>query len=602
MSSEHTVPSIPTQRPNTTATTAATPINTASTTVTTTASLFTPQRQALLPGAQLPPPPPLPTATASSGIHTHPSPFTRPDEGSLSNNRQRPRKESSDGDKSSRSFTIDGRVVNLGTKCRIVQVSRLLVLKQPHPMRMETETPSPSKNDSQTQHGNGVSPARPDGYGESSRGPDLSPNNADPTDSEDSDTSSGMLTQHEWSHFLKNEAQHRWEIHIYELLQTDEHTTHPLFHTNILPVPYISENGMFMLCVHDTLERRMARQTDSPVCDFQRMQWMHGITRALAWLETKGLVYCNLAPRHILLYHPEQQSPLHDSQEDGGEALLCDFSLTEREGNGMPTKYDLRDFRYLATWADKRSSETDIWSLGCLGYFLITGHAPFAELQHRRAMNLLEDRWHPDFWNGEVSTLIPFVSKCWYCEHCAPRGSVTPFDNVQEAAKYWDNLASAILDERNMTMTSVLAPMCRLSYHETRAHMHVLDRMLAKRALFWGKEVIQPLMREAERIDGGDMQSPEGSSVTRRRKKKSRDKEEKRDRKKRNEVDCTAVGVQDKGKEKEGKKKKSKKSSHRRRHVERTPAGVAMTAIWCVVAVSVVGYAVYQRYTRRRAT
>ncbi|KAI5297112.1 hypothetical protein KEM56_005074, partial [Ascosphaera pollenicola] len=284
----------------------------------------------------------------------------------------------------------------------------------------------------------------------------------DDDEEDDDDDGQALLSQHEWSHFLKNEAQHRWETHIYDLLQTNDHSPRPIFHANILPVPYTSPiNGMYMLYIPDTLEQRIARHPASPVCDFQRMQWIHGVSRALAWLETKGLVYTNLAPRHILLYRhryhahahaqPQPQPPdshSHEQQneedEDGGEAVLCDFALTEREGGGMPTKYDLRDFRYLATWADKRSAETDLWSLGCLGYFLITGHAPFGELQARRAMNLLEERWHPDFWNGEVSTLIPFVSKCWFCEHCAPRGSVTPFGNVAEAAKYWDDLAGAI--------------------------------------------------------------------------------------------------------------------------------------------------------------
>ncbi|KAI5295802.1 hypothetical protein KEM52_000180 [Ascosphaera acerosa] len=366
-------------------------------------------------------------------------------------------------------------IIHKGSRCRIVQASQILVVKQPHPLRAaDRGVSSEAESD--------IMPGASGAAGEE-------------------------ISQHEWDHFLKNEAQHRWEVHIYEMLQEGDSdgsasgstsaSARAVYHRNILLAPYTSENGIYMLHVGDNLERRMARASTSPVCDFQRIQWIHGVTRALAWLESKKLVYCNLAPRHVLLYPPS-------SPEDGGEPLLCDFAMTERAGGSMPTRYDLRDFRFLSPWADERTAETDIWSLGCLGYFLVTGQAPFAELQHRRAMGLLEERWHPDFWNGEASILIPFVSRCWYCEHCAPRGNLTAFQDVRDAARYWDNLTADLVNERPHTSCT---PLCRLEFHEKPVHIQSLERHRSRNSLFVSPEIIYPLMMQAKKIDEGNATS-----------------------------------------------------------------------------------------------
>ena len=129
-----------------------------------------------------------------------------------------------------------------------------------------------------------------------------------------------------------------------------------------------------------------------------RLRWSIQATEALTVLHSFHVIHCDLSPRNFLL-----DSFLNVKITDFGGASLCGTD---------PSATPATRFRHPGyDWNSSPVFGDDIFSLGSLLYFIVTGSYPHAEIASDEVEKLFEVHRFPD-----VSSLIcgPIIMQCWH--------------------------------------------------------------------------------------------------------------------------------------------------------------------------------------------
>jgi serine/threonine-protein kinase len=146
-----------------------------------------------------------------------------------------------------------------------------------------------------------------------------------------------------------------------------------LSHPNIVPIHSVDEVGEFVFYVMtfvdgETLAQRVAARGPMPAADVMRT--LREVSWALAYSHAQGVVHRDVKPANILLEKGTDRAMVTDfgiarqTQSSGqtavGELLGTPEYMSPEQASGEPV--------------DGRS---DLYSLGIVGYFALTGTAPF---------------------------------------------------------------------------------------------------------------------------------------------------------------------------------------------------------------------------------
>jgi serine/threonine protein kinase len=118
---------------------------------------------------------------------------------------------------------------------------------------------------------------------------------------------------------------------------------------------------------------------DNKVNDTQRILWSFQLAQALGYVHTKGVLHWNISATNVLLHRTGQRI----------DAILADFGGSRCQELGIDGAL-LPDDPYLDPRLDSFDSpKTDIFSLGVIFYYIMTGHYPF----HGRPAPQEEEKW-----------------------------------------------------------------------------------------------------------------------------------------------------------------------------------------------------------------
>ncbi|RAK91246.1 kinase-like protein, partial [Aspergillus costaricaensis CBS 115574] len=128
-----------------------------------------------------------------------------------------------------------------------------------------------------------------------------------------------------------------------------------------------------------------------------RLQWCKQVAKALSALHAHHIIHCDLSPRNFLL-----DSSLNVKIADFGGASLCGSEPSATPATRFrPPGYD---------WNVPPVYGDDIFGLGSLIYFIMTGTYPYKDILSDEVEKLYEVQQFPDVSN----VLCGFViSECW---------------------------------------------------------------------------------------------------------------------------------------------------------------------------------------------
>jgi serine/threonine-protein kinase len=150
-------------------------------------------------------------------------------------------------------------------------------------------------------------------------------------------------------------------------------TAAKLSHPNIVPIFAVDEVGEFVFFAMayiegETLGQRIRRR--GPLSSSDAARILREIAWALAYAHAQGVVHRDIKPDNILL------------EEGSGRALVTDFGIAHvrRESGGSAAGEVVGTAEYMSP--EQASGEavderSDMYSLGVLGYYVLTGSVPF---------------------------------------------------------------------------------------------------------------------------------------------------------------------------------------------------------------------------------
>ena len=187
-----------------------------------------------------------------------------------------------------------------------------------------------------------------------------------------------------------------------------------LSHPNIIHVHAVEEHGDLLLFVMqyvdgETLTERIARSGpyDGPDCArlLQDTAW------ALGYAHARGIVHRDVKPDNLMI------------ERGTGRALIMDFGIARQEhattltevGQSIGTPHYMSPEQAAAEQVDGRS---DLYSLGCVGFFAATGRPPFqGESAHKLLMQHLTvpaptvESVRPEFQPGLAAVIAKALEK-----------------------------------------------------------------------------------------------------------------------------------------------------------------------------------------------
>jgi serine/threonine-protein kinase len=150
-------------------------------------------------------------------------------------------------------------------------------------------------------------------------------------------------------------------------------TAAKLSHPNIVPIHAVDEVGDFVFFAMafidgESLGQRVRQRGPLPASEATRV--MREVAWALAYAHAQGVVHRDIKPDNILL------------EQGSGRALVTDFGIAHvREAPGMTAVGEvLGTAEYMSpeqASGESVDARSDIYSLGVLGYYAISGRLPF---------------------------------------------------------------------------------------------------------------------------------------------------------------------------------------------------------------------------------
>jgi len=160
-----------------------------------------------------------------------------------------------------------------------------------------------------------------------------------------------------------------------ERFRREARMTARLSHPNIVPVHTFGEAGQFvyivMKYVHgESLGERLRAQTSLPTEDARRI--MHDLALALDYAHREGVVHRDLKAENILI------------ERGSGRAILTDFGVALQRSLDPVRAEASRAFGTPHYMSPEQAAgeldidgRSDLYSLGVLGYYMLTGELPF---------------------------------------------------------------------------------------------------------------------------------------------------------------------------------------------------------------------------------
>jgi serine/threonine-protein kinase len=146
-----------------------------------------------------------------------------------------------------------------------------------------------------------------------------------------------------------------------------------LSHPNIVPIHHVDEAGAFVFFVMayiegETLGERVRAR--GPLAPAEAARMLREIGWALAYAHSRGIVHRDVKPDNILL------------ERGSTRALVSDFGIAGAvSADGMPDANYIRGTAHFLSpeqaMGEPTDGRTDIYSLGVVGYFALTGRLPF---------------------------------------------------------------------------------------------------------------------------------------------------------------------------------------------------------------------------------
>src|SRR5450432_1780361 len=107
----------------------------------------------------------------------------------------------------------------------------------------------------------------------------------------------------------------------------------------------------------------------------QRFRWAKETVEGLQLLHSTNVIHCDLDPKNLLL--------------DADLGLkIADFSGSSLEGSKASACVGTRFLQPEFNWRKPPTIQQDLFSLGSTIYSIMTGHAPFEELQSNEVQQL----------------------------------------------------------------------------------------------------------------------------------------------------------------------------------------------------------------------
>ncbi len=136
---------------------------------------------------------------------------------------------------------------------------------------------------------------------------------------------------------------------------------------------------------------------------------MAGICEAILAAQKQGILHRNIKPGNVLFYDDRNSDPT---------ILLTDFAMYK--GDVLEDAADARDLFYISADEARNMDYTErseIYSIGSIGYLLLTGQAPFSDGNAREIKNLHALKLPPricdaKFDNTRPKQLEALVEKC----------------------------------------------------------------------------------------------------------------------------------------------------------------------------------------------
>lgn len=128
-----------------------------------------------------------------------------------------------------------------------------------------------------------------------------------------------------------------------------------------------------------------------------RQRWARQATEGLNVLHSANIIHCDISPCNFLLDHD-----LH--------LKIADFGGASLRGSA-PSAVAATRFRYpISDWDAPPSFEEDVFGLGSLIYFIMTGTYPYEDIPSDKVEKLYESHTFPDVTHLACGVII---ERCW---------------------------------------------------------------------------------------------------------------------------------------------------------------------------------------------
>ena len=216
---------------------------------------------------------------------------------------------------------------------------------------------------------------------------------------------------------------------------------------------------------------------------------------AVAYLHDHGIVHRDLKPENLLFRTPE----------DNADLLIADFGLSrimdEEQFHVLTTTCGTPG--YMAPEIFKKvghGKPVDVWALGVITYFLLSGYTPFdrrSDFEEMQAILNAEYRFEPaEYWRGVSDGAKDFIRRCLTVD---PNARMTAHEALQHAFVAGDVGRGAAPPREGQN----LLPTVKKNFNARRTLHAAIDTVRAINKLKDGRGSAMPVDEE-DTVPAGD--------------------------------------------------------------------------------------------------